>query len=615
MSGSMGYVEDGPPCGRKPLPQGEGNPEGRCVLHLDGPKDPKAFAAAFHRAFLDADPDDVLDCTGFVFPAGFPLRRRVIEQALDLRGDLFDREVNLRDAVFLGEADFGGLTFRAEVNFDHAQFRGEATFDGALFLQGAFFGDAAFDKVTFVDAEFRGEATFTGCTFRDASFGGALFLEHAAFWNTTFREPADFGQTVFAATALFMAAAFEQGALFDGALFAKDAVFQGARFGGPADFRAATLKATVGFEGAQVAAMDWKGAAIHPGGLLRLAGADCAGDVRFDDLLFPTAAEANAMDARRREGWTAEEEERAGLVHRFARKLPPLPEAAPPSGVPDVRLEFTSVALRPTASVRFQGVAAEGDPEERRGRINLAHVRFAHTDVSRIRFHNVRWDGPPAWRTRLGRRLAPRRRIDCVADEHFLRNLPGRAAGDATRGGLDPALVADIYKGLRASYESSLHYAEASAFHVREMEMRRLSLGQRWMNRAAAAPRWQAPLWRALAALRRDASLLNAYRLTSRYGESYPWAFASIAAWFLAIAAFEAWLRAPLVRGLLAWQAGGPLRGAASALHGLHTLAIRAIALMPAQVAGASVTDFVARLGGVFLIAGFIIALRRHFRR
>jgi hypothetical protein len=90
-------------------------------------------------------------------------------------------------------------------------------------------------------------------------------------------------------------------------------------------------------------------------------------------------------------------------------------------------------------------------PEEVRFRkIDLSKTRFLSTDVRRVRFVDVDWC------RRKGR--------DAVYDEH-VPSLETR--------NVDYALIARLYRWLRANYEQNLRYPEAGDFYIGEMEMRR----------------------------------------------------------------------------------------------------------------------------------------------
>jgi hypothetical protein len=183
-------------------------------------------------------------------------------------------------------------------------------------------------------------------------------------------------------------------------------------------------------------------------------------------------------------------------------------------------------------------------------------------------FSNVRWGVPTA-------PLGWSRDAD-VFDENLLRPKEAYDRHETSR--LEPTHVADIYKGLRLSYESSHHYAEAGRFHIREMEMRRL----------------EAKGWR------RWGSVLAIYGLTSKYGERYWRAAGWLAGWLLAFVALQWALR--------------PVR-LPEPLHMANLFLNQAVALIPGQIGGSTFLQFVGRLGAAFLIASIVIALRRNLRR
>ncbi len=574
MSNQERPWDDGPACGRDAHPDGDG----RCYFHGEFEKDSDEFVAALREYEAGLAEGAALDCTRFVLP----------EFKWPWGEDPFPRPVVFREAQFSGPANFVGAQFAATADFEGARFAGTADFDGAHFV-----GHAKFE-----DVQFTGQATFGGTHFRahvnldharfagHANFGDAQFTGRATFWHARFTVTVDFEGALFTGHAYFVNAhftgrAFMLGTQFTGGAdfadtrFIGPADFEGARFMGPTGFRGAQFSRLAGFEGAGFAGpadfqltefeepthwlavivgapldfrfatfkglSDWTDARLSAAGSIDLREVHVEAELRLQDLWF---AGADQMEAVRAAVATTH----AAFWQRLTKNIDlwscPLPPQLDAEGArqPDTRLDLRNLHIGPDARVRIQGVNCPGDP---RGRIDASKMLFAHTDVSRIRFQNVKWEGERPWRTRLGALLWPNRApVWRVADEFYVRDLPGRRAHPEFEPpdgeGLDPSLVADIYKGLRASYEENLRYSDAGRFHIREMEMRRLARGLEGTRDAArtgeasgvgkagegggaveAAEPGKAGAgtlsWRWL---RRNVSLLNLYRLTSNYGES-----------------------------------------------------------------------------------------------
>lgn len=119
--------------------------------------------------------------------------------------------------------------------------------------------------------------------------------------------------------------------------------------------------------------------------------------------------------------------------------------------------------------------------------LDLSRFLFLHTDVRRVRFERVAWAG---------------RHRHVVFDEETLRDHLGDGGSPSA---WSPKHVAELYRRLRINYENALRYDEAGDFFIGEMEMKRL----------ARAPGSSPGSW-----LRRNGSLLSAYRLLARYGQS-----------------------------------------------------------------------------------------------
>lgn len=454
--------------------------QGRCLLHSEQEKDHAAVRQVVLALLAEGEArKEAVDLSGLVI------------RDVDLRDYRFETAVSFRGARLLGRCDFSLTVYAAEADFQDCRFEDKAFFTEAIFEQEADFSRATFEKgADFTAARFEAAVYFVkaavhdGLQFMTARIGSAgvhaNFSEMectggASFQNVRFRGDAHFGNAQFLST--------EQDVTFTGS-FEAPSFFIRTLFCGPTRF-AAEFKEPATFLGAQIR------------GLARFHRAEFHKRGVFEDLnLDPQGRFADA----------------------------------------GVSLAFMSVVVRETDGVRFRG--AMDKP------LDLSRVRFALSDTGRMRFENVVWPSrkSPAWKAIFGRDTEPGLR---ACDEGFLVEEQGAApveligpvvdvqddpnydgvrfiVGDA-REKVSRAHLEVMYKGLRLSYERALRYAEAGDFHVREMEMRRLS------PEGGPAKRF----------VGRNLSLINAYRVLSRYGESYHRAGAWIAAVFVAFFAIR----------------------------------------------------------------------------
>lgn len=251
---------------------------------------------------------------------------------------------------------------------------------------------------------------------------------------------------------------------------------------------------------------------------------------------------------------------------------------------------FSRVPVLAESRFKFRGVSK--DDKARPFRISM--FSFLHTDVSGFRFGNVDWMQKPAWLTWRQRQInTVRKRLGLplddflvarVVDEDFLTRRPGHETRKDVPWRADASLVADLYRDLRQAYESRGSYHEAGQFHVREMEMRRLS-------------RMDPPSHKTRAAVERG--VLNMYRAFSLYGESYTRPLA----WLGGLLAL-AWVWHALSAGRL--ESFRVLPHHVALVEGLHVL-------FPFLRGG--LIDDVLRILAVTVAALLVMALRRAFMR
>lgn len=537
MAGTCGAkTRSSRPCGQAVL---KGAGASLCLFHDPAPKDPVGFHAAFD-AFAK-EPGKFLDCSGFEFP-DFAMSNAWVAGKTALFADArFRGRADFANARFPGGASFGGAEFHGPATFEHAAFAGNAGFVGAAFKGRCSFAAAEFKGfAAFTEAAFEGPIRLRGARFRGgATFNGAAFLARASFRSVQFDGPVTFKE-----------AQFKQETVFRRTCFIRGADFAEARLDGEVSFRAAYLWDPLRFQQA------------HVGGAVLFE------DLRFGRKPLPDRPEGERADAPG-----------AGPSPPPGRGR----DGPPPSHL--YRIDFSEVSLAGTAT--FQSLHGGGD--DGLHRLDMSLVRLAHTDVSRIRFRNVRWDQPPAWRSPLQAALGLRPRPSArVCDESFLRWVPGvRDHEPLPRRAVEPGHVAEVYRGLARSYEANGHSPEEGAFRRRHMEMVRLQSG------ANAGPRQS---W-----MRRNLSFLNAYRLLSGYGEDARLVLGWLAVHALLLLGGYGWL----ARHLFGWVPAPARRTLLDALN----------VLLPDQLHAPSLTSYAERAVSVLLVALLVVAVRRQVVR
>lgn len=595
----------------QPCPRNVEDEDDRCYFHSSRMhKAPADFIKRF-IAELQRQTDDVeqekLDFTRFVFPEFSLPPKTEFRKPARFDAARFNGETHFREAVFNGEAGFRETIFSGHTHFTKSKLT-RADFGHAIFSGGAEFGEATFEiYVSFTRARL-GHADFRDATFNGnyAYFDDMTLDSHQGFLFATFNGVAMFNGTVFSRGAGLCNATFNGPAYFGYATFVGQNDFQRVVFNGETDFTNATFAGETYFWHATFRKrIEWREAIVYPGAKLVFLGSEVESDFWFEDLCYPCIQDATKRYARLRDAWNRDEREHAKEAGRSPLPSPLIPpEQGFQTKKRDVRIDFRNVAIRQSANVRFQGVnALDGDGQpDLMGRLDMSKVRLAHTDVSRIRFANVKWGSVEGSIALWGQAMALGQRRDDMArivDEEFLyarvrrrrnRRFTSGGGGAVEQDKADPeehadvhpSHVAAVYKGLRESYEKSKSYSEAGVFHLREMEMRRRTHEKRVM--------------------------LFLYGLVSLYGESYRLALAWILGVLLFFGAFWRYFgsRQVAVGDTIATR---PFTWSDAFLQSIHSL------LPSFQSAGDSWPILIERILGVVLLAFFALALNRNFRR
>ena len=161
---------------------------------------------------------------------------------------------------------------------------------------------------------------------------------------------------------------------------------------------------------------------------------------------------------------------------------------------------FTKIKVRNSEQINFSYV-------------DLSHWSFLGSDISRINFKFCKWANGSNREKCHGRSKSTYMLYDELNKKwnykpfrsmclHFIKvdSKDSRSTGD----GYDEIL--SLYRGLRMNYENKLQYQEAGAFHIGEMEARRLSLLQN--NKRKTIPSF-------------EYFVMWLYKFLSDYGENY----------------------------------------------------------------------------------------------
>ncbi len=426
----------GAPCTRPLYPSPPGIDERPvCLMHSRDPnKDNKAFQEEIERILEEAG-EGIADFIRFVFPEARFAGRKFIPRCSFFR------------ATFTQDADFFGATFGQDAVFFGATFTQRANFIGATFTQDAYF----------IGATFTHRADFSGATFTQrAYFSEATFGQDADFFEATFGQDADFSGATFTQRANFIVAIFTQDAYFIGATFTQRAYFIGATFTQDANFSVAIFTQGAGFSDATF---------THRADF---SGATFGGDALFRETKF------------RNDG--------QDIGPTFSRTRFERPE----------RAEFYQT--------------------------NLRQALFYNCDVSKLVFSNVEWR-----KRDNGKRMVFE---EVVSLEHAAAEAlkPPEESADER----NYSLIAELYQQLKKNFDDRRDYWTAGDFHYGEMEMKRLSSGRQRVQRSGGLPgRWLGRVlggrsitvaaridW-AKSWLHRHLGLVAWYKYASEYGESY----------------------------------------------------------------------------------------------
>jgi len=359
-------------------------------------------------------------------------------------------------------------------------------------------------------------------------FAGAQFHQRASFMGAQFHQGADFEGAQFHGEASFRDAQFHQRAYFGDAQFHQHASFWGAQFHQRAYFGDAQFHQRAYFGDAQF-----------------------RGEVRFPGTRFSLAAETDFS------GSTV-----GGHLH-FVR-------ADFPKGEDTGRVLFSDVVMEKDGEVLFEG-------------LDLSRASFLRTDLSRVRFRDVRWATRTERVWAIPWLKAPRQ----VLFDHLEKE--------------EPHLVGELYRQLRLNLEPARQEIEAGDFYIGQMDMRRQDTEHfHWSYR-----------W-----------LLGFYRFVALYGESWQ---RPLVLYFLLGFAFAL---VYLLAGFEGISSPIHYRPLAFEVPGLHFLGDYAQALAHALTAGgilqqdlhllspwAPLVRYANALADIFLLALTVIALRRRFRR
>lgn len=206
---------------------------------------------------------------------------------------------------------------------------------------------------------------------------------------------------------------------------------------------------------------------------------------------------------------------------------------------------------------------------------DLRYASLAFSDVARMEFQNCRWNQTSSGAIRVADELDGNSDILSMISTYEKEENSSIGSG----------YLWEMYRQLRISYETSGRYQEAGGFHQTEWKhsqhrnVWKGKWGKWWWHRIGLQP------W---------------YGRLSGYGERPGRAALVLIVWLLAWAGFIRWIRPKVEPSEPSW---------------LHAWLIEALGLFPANLAGSSLSEFIATLGASVLVALIIIGLRRQLRR
>jgi uncharacterized protein YjbI with pentapeptide repeats len=252
---------------------------------------------------------------------------------------------------------------------------------------------------------------------KPTTFTNAIFKGEVGFSGAVFKEWVDFQSAQFEGETDFRGVVFEHGASFWNATFKEKTFFMLSIFKGEADFGLASFSGVVYFVDTEFGDFaDFSMSTFKR--LADLWNVVFKGESTFEGTSF--MGTANFM------GSTFE----AGLlINADSQHKKAFQE----------EIDFTSVKFLKPELVEFQ-------------KIDLSLVRFLETDMRGVHFIDVDWNKEKGeGRNRVFDEVSPN------PDNNMF----------------DYALIAQLYRKLRANYEENLQYSEAGDFYIGEMEMRR----------------------------------------------------------------------------------------------------------------------------------------------
>jgi hypothetical protein len=381
------------------------------------------------------------------------------------------------------KSDFTRFVFPL-ANFRSHEFTLHAIFEGATFSQAANFFEATFNQA----ADFEG-ATFT----QVVDFRRVTFTRPADFHEATFNQAADFRHTTFTQAAIFLEATFDQAVDFRWSTFTQDATFHGATFNQAADFRAVTF----------VKEADFRAAAFTQA-------------VDFFRATFTLAAYFNHATFTQSANFT-----QVTFTRRADFYLATFHQAASFKWV-----TFTQDARFPSATFRqavdFYGATFQQPAQAVFKQVNKKESSglracFVNCEVEAVKFIDVHWH-------RYEGRMVLQDELDITS-------------GEST----DYGLVAVAYRQLVNNFEKNRNYSLAEDCFIGAMEMTRLNPANFLLARWPPAKKfYENHMW--ARKLGEWFSVLNLYRLLSKYGSSYTRALGVLGVMFLALVLLFPWL-------------------------------------------------------------------------
>jgi hypothetical protein len=438
----------------------------------------------------------------------------------------------------------------------------------------------AWDFRGFVFPTMDGVYNLTRFVFPKVDFGGARFSGGANFWSARFSGNAGFYDARFHENANFGLAQFSEVADFPGALFWEDADFVGARFGGNANFRYAQFSRNASFVGVRF-----------------------NGPAHFDQASVNSRLDLSRAAVRNRVSFAGTQIGKKAAVLLWDLDFV--------HGTSDVSFEkgyLRGRVVEPAGQVVFRDIGK-----------NMNRVSFLHTDIFTdrllVRFSNVKWETD-----------ARRFIFDAVFAFHPEKNWKGVTgpvqdelallpvlyglSDDASAHELESLVRQDverIAREIRTSHEKYGNYPDAGDYYVAEMDFRRARTG------------WRSP------PLMRPA--LELYKWVSNYGESPALAGRRLAGLLFGFglvylfAGFSLSFREEPIRRLFTFDSsqfwptlGDYLLAVLFAFTNLVPGWFRADGTCPVGPL-AGIVAVIQTILGVSILALFLLAVRRRFRR